>query len=410
MDGVLEFSADLEDAFESPIASGGYLAFGQDQDGSQVGGGFSPLQAYVGGFAEINIFDNVLSSTDIDARSNNGGNPPADPAGLVHSWSVDGANQEIITNAGEALGPVNGLTWVDGTKLAPKTIDEGDDLSLLTLIVTDGDGNLADPNLFFEVSITSQIGATLQTTGGQVTSFLANNFADLQTKLAETTIALPDPDLYGDVSIELAAVNGATSERWRLTQEMTIEPVDDLEFFINTPSEDLVVLENTKNPLFPDDDPEAGPPQERGVVPVASKSEEEIYAALDLPWIAPELREGRGETKDDHPRPVLIEVADVRAELHAHTTASDGVHATPRGFHTIAVTDHSQAAAIANGLSPERLEAHIDAVRAANDRVEGIRILAGSEVDILKDGDLDYEDELLEKLDIVVASPHTTLD
>ncbi len=170
--------------------------------------------------------------------------------------------------------------------------------------------------------------------------------------------------------------------------------------------------------LFPDDDPKAGPPQERGIRPVAARTEEEIYEALGLPWIAPELREDRGETKDDHELPALIELADVRAELHAHTTASDGVlsieelaeHARVRGFHTIAVTDHSQAAAIANGLSPERLEAHIEAVREANERVEGIRVLAGSEVDILKDGDLDYDDELLAKLDIVVASPHTALD
>jgi DNA polymerase (family 10) len=154
--------------------------------------------------------------------------------------------------------------------------------------------------------------------------------------------------------------------------------------------------------------------RERGLAPGADEAE--IYAGLGLPWIPPELREDRGELDLDAVPP-LIDVSDVKAELHAHTAASDGWMtidelaecAKQRGFHTVAVTDHSRSSAQANGLSPERLLKQIDAVREADARIDGIRILAGSEVDILADGRLDYDDELLAKLDVVVASPHSAL-
>lgn len=156
-------------------------------------------------------------------------------------------------------------------------------------------------------------------------------------------------------------------------------------------------------------------PQDRGLKPVASRTEEDVYRKLDLPWISPEIREDRGEL--DGPLPALIAVEDIKAELHAHTTASDGrltidelaAEAKRRGFHTIAVTDHSVSSTIAGGLSVDRLRRHIDAVREANERIKGITILAGSEVDILPDGRLDYDDETLALLDIVVASPHASL-
>ncbi len=167
--------------------------------------------------------------------------------------------------------------------------------------------------------------------------------------------------------------------------------------------------------LFPDDN-EKTPPQARGIKPVAAKTEEQIYKALKLPFVPPEIREDRGEF-DLKETPRLIETGDIKAELHAHTTASDGTMsiaelaraAKARGFHTIAVTDHSQSSTIANGLRPDRLRLHIDAIRRARDEVDGITILAGSEVDILADGRLDYKDELLAELDIVIASPHASL-
>jgi DNA polymerase (family X) len=172
--------------------------------------------------------------------------------------------------------------------------------------------------------------------------------------------------------------------------------------------------------LYPDDQ-EKTPPHHRGVKPVAGLTEASIYEALDLDFVEPELREGRGELswrEKKHKPPALIDLGDIKAELHAHTTASDGLlsieelarKAKERGFHTIAVTDHSKSQTVANGLSPERLLAHIEAVHRAREKVKDIRILAGSEVDILADGTLDYEDSLLSKLDVVVASPHNALN
>ncbi len=166
--------------------------------------------------------------------------------------------------------------------------------------------------------------------------------------------------------------------------------------------------------LFPDDGEPA--PQSRGVKAKASKTEESIYKALGLPFIPPEIREDRGELALKK-TPRLIKEDDIIADLHAHTVASDGKltidelaqEAMDRGYRVLAITDHSQSQAIANGLKPDRLRAHIDAIREANERIKGITLLAGSEVDILPGGKLDYEDDLLAELDVVVASPHHAL-
>jgi DNA polymerase (family 10) len=166
--------------------------------------------------------------------------------------------------------------------------------------------------------------------------------------------------------------------------------------------------------LFEDDGDET-PPQQRGVDPIA-RSEEEIYAALKSPWIPAELREDRGEL-DDKDLGNFITEKDIKCDLHCHTIASDGhmtieelaMYAIARGYHTIAVTDHSQSSAQANGLKPDRLRKHIDAIHEVNEALKEITILAGSEVDILTNGELDYDDELLALLDIVVASPHVSL-
>ena len=153
---------------------------------------------------------------------------------------------------------------------------------------------------------------------------------------------------------------------------------------------------------------------------VAGATEVEVFKALGLSWIPPELREDRNELAlaESDRLPELIERADIRCELHAHTRASDGhwsIHelaaaAAERGFHTVAVTDHSRGQVQANGLSEERLERHIEDVRAVAERMKGqIRVLAGSEVDIHADGTLDYPNSLLKELDIVVASAHSAL-
>ncbi len=153
--------------------------------------------------------------------------------------------------------------------------------------------------------------------------------------------------------------------------------------------------------------------------PVASKAEDDIYQALGLRYIEPELREDRGEidaSRDDK-LPKLITLADIKADLHTHTTASDGQNsieemaeaAKAKGYAFLAITDHSKSQVIASGLSAERLLKHVDAIHKAGAKIKGIKLLAGCEVDILADGHLDFEDEVLKELDLVVASPHVAL-
>jgi DNA polymerase (family 10) len=150
---------------------------------------------------------------------------------------------------------------------------------------------------------------------------------------------------------------------------------------------------------------------------VASATEEEIYAKLKLDFIPPELRENTGEVEaaEKHSLPKLISRADVKGDLQMHTPASDGKNtieemaqaAKALGHEYIAITDHSKSVTIANGLSEARMAAHIRTLHATNGKKLGIRVLAGAEVDILKDGSLDYSDELLAQLDVVVCSIHS---
>ncbi|HZY64429.1 MAG TPA: DNA polymerase/3'-5' exonuclease PolX [Rubrobacteraceae bacterium] len=152
--------------------------------------------------------------------------------------------------------------------------------------------------------------------------------------------------------------------------------------------------------------------------PVAT--EEELYEKLGLVYIPPELREDWGEIEaaEKGELPDLIEVGDVHGDLHVHTNYSDGKGtiesmaeaAIERGYEYVVFCDHSQSLKVANGLSPERLKKKIEAVRKADEEYEEIRLLCGSEVDILKDGSLDYEDALLAELDFVVASVHTAFN
>jgi DNA polymerase (family X) len=150
---------------------------------------------------------------------------------------------------------------------------------------------------------------------------------------------------------------------------------------------------------------------------IAARTEEDVYQALGLPWIPPELREDRGEFEPDAVPDDLITQADLRGDLHMHTTASDGrstaeemaLAAKALGYEYICITDHSQGSVIANGLSPQRLRASIAEIRALDRKIKGIKIWVGAEVDILADGTLDYDDELLAELDYVVASVHSGL-
>jgi DNA polymerase (family 10) len=149
-------------------------------------------------------------------------------------------------------------------------------------------------------------------------------------------------------------------------------------------------------------------------------TEEEVYATLGLEWIPPELREGRGELEAAAPGggglPKLIELDDLRGDLHCHTTTSDGrqtaeemaVAARDRGMEYLAITDHSASHGFGDHVTADDLRARIEEIRALNERMEGIEVLIGTESNILPDGSLDYEDELLEQLDWVIASVHTS--
>jgi DNA polymerase (family 10) len=150
---------------------------------------------------------------------------------------------------------------------------------------------------------------------------------------------------------------------------------------------------------------------------VAGTTEEEIYAKLKMDFVPPEMRENAGEIEaaETHKLPKLITLKDVQGDLQMHTPASDGKNtieemalaAKALGHKYIAITDHSKSVTIANGLSEERMLQHIHALHAANERKLGIRVLAGSEVDILKDGGLDYSEDVLAQLDVVVCSIHS---
>jgi DNA polymerase (family X) len=147
-------------------------------------------------------------------------------------------------------------------------------------------------------------------------------------------------------------------------------------------------------------------------------TEQQVYERLGLAYIEPELREDRGEleTARTGALPELIELDDIRGDLHSHTVASDGhntieemaLAARERGYEYLAITDHSASHGFGNDVSAEQLRHQIELVREANEHIEGIELLAGSEVNILPDGSLDYEDALLDELDWVIASVHTS--
>jgi DNA polymerase (family 10) len=154
----------------------------------------------------------------------------------------------------------------------------------------------------------------------------------------------------------------------------------------------------------------------RGERRIAGATEREVYAALDLPWIPPELREDRGEIAAAERRalPRLVELGDLRGDLHAHTNASDGresleqlaAAARARGLEYLAITDHSRYLGALHGLDAGRLARQIDAIDALNASLRGLVLLKGAEVDILEDGSLALPDAILRRLDLVVVAVH----
>jgi DNA polymerase (family 10) len=158
----------------------------------------------------------------------------------------------------------------------------------------------------------------------------------------------------------------------------------------------------------------------RGERRVAGDTEESVFAAVGLPFIAPELREDRGEIEAARAGrlPQLITLADLRGDLHMHTKASDGrntiremaLAAKAQGLSYIAITEHSRRLAVARGLDPQRLARQIDEIDSLNAELSGITVLKGIEVDILEDGTLDLPDSVLQKLDVVIAAVHSKFE
>ena len=151
--------------------------------------------------------------------------------------------------------------------------------------------------------------------------------------------------------------------------------------------------------------------------PVAGKTEESVYQSVGLPYIPPELRENRGEIEAarDNRLPELVELKDLKGDLHIHTHATDGhnsleemaLSAKRHGLKYIAVTEHSDRLKVAGGLDPPRLMQQIDEIERLNEKLKGIQILKGLEVEILKDGTLDLPDAVLARLDLVVGTVHS---
>ncbi|MFH1856645.1 MAG: DNA polymerase/3'-5' exonuclease PolX, partial [Candidatus Omnitrophota bacterium] len=155
----------------------------------------------------------------------------------------------------------------------------------------------------------------------------------------------------------------------------------------------------------------------KGSARIAGRTEEEMYEKLGLSFIPPELREDSGEVeaaqKNELPR--LIDYSDIKGDLHVHSNKSDGSYsveqlveaAQKRGYEYIAITDHSQGLKVAGGLSVNDAKKHIEYIRKLNQKLKGITLLTGFEIDIKDDGSLDYPDSLLKELDIVIGAIHT---
>ena len=152
----------------------------------------------------------------------------------------------------------------------------------------------------------------------------------------------------------------------------------------------------------------------KGGKKIGGENEKEVYNKIGIPYIPPELREDRGEIEAalGGKLPELVEPGDIKGDLHVHSLWSDGVDAIPElaesakkiGYTYIAICDHSESLKVAGGIEKGRKLKQIEEIRKLNKKLSGFRILAGAEVDIKTDGTLDYDDEVLKKLDIVVAA------
>ncbi|HID20798.1 MAG TPA: DNA polymerase/3'-5' exonuclease PolX, partial [Planctomycetaceae bacterium] len=249
---------------------------------------------------------------------------------------------------------------------------------------------------------------------------LKETVGDLDVLVTATRSDEPMDALAGHELVEKVLARGETKQRVRLRSglEMDLRVVAEesygaaMQYFTGSKEHNIVIrrraqergLKINEYGVF------------RGEQQIAGRSEEEVYAAVDLPWIPPELRENRGEIElaEQGRLPKLIESSDLRGDVHMHTTDTDGTAdivemaeaAKQRGLKYIAITDHSKRVTMANGLDARRLREQWKRIEALRGKVSGIEILCGIECDILEDASLDLPDEVLAEADLVIAVIH----
>lgn len=244
--------------------------------------------------------------------------------------------------------------------------------------------------------------------------------ADLDVLATSTEPEAVMDKLAANPLVAMVLQRGETKQRVRLTEglelDLRVVPEESygaaMQYFTGSKEHNIVIRRRAQERglklnewgLFRDDKP------------VAGRTEEEIYRAVDLEWIPPELRENRGEIElaEAGKLPKLLELEDIQGDLHMHTTASDGTAsilemaeaAKARGLKYIAITDHSKRVAMANGLDGPRCLEHWRAIQAVRKTISGIEVLCGIECDILEDATMDLPDEVLQEAEWVVAVLH----
>ena len=243
---------------------------------------------------------------------------------------------------------------------------------------------------------------------------------DLDVLVTSCDHGIPMDALGEHPLVESVLQRGETKQRVRLSSgiEMDLRVVPDesfgaaLQYFTGSKEHNVVVRQRAKNLGLKVNEYGVF----RGDEQIAGATEEDIYTAVDLPWIPPELRENRGEIQaaENGSLPELLTIDQVKGDLHMHTTASDGAGsivemaeaAKARGLKYIAITDHSKRVSMANGLDADRLRTHWDDIRRVNEQINGIELLCGIECDILEDATMDLDDAVLSEADWVVAVLH----
>lgn len=245
---------------------------------------------------------------------------------------------------------------------------------------------------------------------------------DLDVLVTSTNSEEPMNCLASHELVEKVLARGDTKQRVRLRSgielDLRVVPEESfgaaLQYFTGSKEHNIVIRRRAQERGLKIN--EYGVFREKDDTRIAGATEEDVYSSVELPWIPPELRENRGEIEaaEENHLPKLLELEDIRGDLHMHTTASDGMAsiremaeaAKKRGLKYIAITDHSKRVTMANGLDAVRLRKHWEEIDKVNDQIKGIEVLKGIECDILEDATMDLPDDVLKEADWVVAVLH----